>query len=272
MPPLNRHHEDDVGVSSSASSSSSSHSLYHPAPIDSPTSSCINLNDFDRSVDKFAQGFRGGPKKVIIQEQVTIQYIPRHNDWSIEERRNRYYTQEEYFEFKRDVFTTLFYIRNYPDRLDNVLYTGRGVECRDPTIAAKRQQVKQLAWSVVFDEQRQRSCQGEEGQPHDDSCMATMYSNATKPALSEALYLAASDELEVATCCRLDGDENHHYGRSNDGFSDDWISSISLSLSNLSLSRSSTAAFECSYEDDNDCGFAVFGEPTGFDDSWIRGD
>jgi hypothetical protein len=313
MPPLNRYEDNNLVVavadhdSSTSSSTSTTTSLslngyydhhHHPhcPPIDSPTSSCINLNDFDYSNDDAAKyanhdddnnqssSSDSSPKRsrkgVKFHDETSMQYsIPHHTEWTDEERTQRYYTQEEYFAFKSDVFTTLFYIRNYPHRLDNIQYTGRGVECRDPAVAKRRNQIKQVAWSTVFDEQKH---QQQQTSNDTGDWMATMYSNAAKPALREALDLAAADESDVINFREQEETQD-------DAFSDDWISSILLSSSNLS-SSTSTTTIKSSCGDNNqssseqqqqqkgnedngdDCGFVVFGEPSGFDDSWIRGD
>jgi hypothetical protein len=95
--------------------------------------------------------------------------------------------------------------------------------------------------------------------------MATLYSNAAKPSVLEALDLAALDEMEV--------NEFYKQDQANcdcvvEDFSDDWIRSVSSSCGE----QSKNTATKSTTEKEEESGFCVFGDPSGFDDSWLRGD
>ncbi|KAL3894105.1 MAG: hypothetical protein SGARI_007843, partial [Bacillariaceae sp.] len=164
-------------------------------------------------------------------------------------------------------------LRNHPESIDGVAYTIRGVECRDPSIVGRRQRVKQAAWRAVFGEQEARRNDDAHGGscPNDgqDDWMATLYSNASKPSVLESLNLAALDELEVQEFCKMD-QPNCVCGGGDDAFSDDWIRSVSSCGDKPKTAMKATTT--TASEEDEDCGFCVFGGSSGFDDSWLRGD
>lgn len=200
-----------------------------------------------------------------------VQYIAPITEWSEEEHSSRWYTSCEYGNFRRDVFATLYLLRNRPEELDDgVSNTARGIECRDPVLVGRRQHVKQLAWQVVFDEQEalRKDQEGDRRQAED--WMATLYRNAAGPALREALDLAALDERE-ASKIHKENDAKEGLGDDN-SFSDDWISSISShSSSTATKDFSAGASKQVTDDDDEESGFCVFGAASGFDDDWIRG-
>jgi hypothetical protein len=205
------------------------------------------------------------------EELQQVELIAPSSEWSEEEQLSRWHSQEDYGNFRSDVFHTLYLLRNHPESLDGVTYTARGVECRDPAVVGRRQHVKHLAWQAVFDEQEAlRKDASTENSSRQDDWMATLYSSAARPALREALDLAALDEIqakEIHNEGKKQGDVYHD----EDSFSDDWIRSIS------SHSTSSTTSEDSSFVPSNsgdESGFCVFGaaSASGFDDDWIRGD
>ncbi|KAL3920743.1 MAG: hypothetical protein SGILL_003101, partial [Bacillariaceae sp.] len=211
MPPFSEL-EDIGGPSCCPPSASSSAPIGHS----SPTSSCISLDALEGEEDpyKFAcpppidreddddcddERKRNRPRRSVTfdtqrLEQVT--FIEPIHEWEEDERNARWLTQEDYGNFRRDVFHTLYQLRNHPETIDGILYSIRGVECRDPAIIGKRQRYKQEGWRAVFGEQAARRKETTETGKKQD-WMATLYSNAAKPSVLEALDMAALDELEV---------------------------------------------------------------------------
>ncbi|KAL3928046.1 MAG: hypothetical protein SGARI_005150, partial [Bacillariaceae sp.] len=131
--------------------------------LPSPSGSCISLDD----QYKFAQppplereddnGGRCHGRSVSFDTQrIKVHFIEPMSEWSDEERQARWHSPEDYSVFRRDVFHTLYQLRNHPESIDGVAYTIRGVECRDPAIVGRRQRVKQAAWQAVFGEQEAR--------------------------------------------------------------------------------------------------------------------
>mmetsp|Transcript_4245 Transcript_4245/g.7791 ORF Transcript_4245/g.7791 Transcript_4245/m.7791 type:complete len:244 (+) Transcript_4245:222-953(+) len=242
MPPLNRYFDGSTASPS-------------------PTGSCVSFESLRRDdvCFEFAHPSRTSPNSVSFGEAdgiEDVQYLEHHCDWSEEERFSRWYSAEEYAIFRRDASNSLYLLRNCPEKLDGVTNTARGVECRNPAVLGRRQSVKQQAWNAVFEEQK--ACWNN---PDNISvCIAMAYSQVSRPALLEALNMAATDELEVASY-RL---EESQKAAVEAGFADDWISSIS---SGEEYSSSSTEV-----GDGAEFGFCVFGDSSGFDENWLKGE
>ena len=239
--------------------------------LPSPAGSCISIEDY-----KFAQApsereddGRCNRRVSFDTQRVTVRFIEPMSEWTGEERQARWHSQEDYSTFRRDVFHTLYQLRNHPESIDGIAYTIRGVECRDPAIVGRRQRVKQAGWQAVFGEQEARRNRGENRPNDGPDWMATLYSNAARPTVLESLDLAALDELEVKEFYKNDQQPNCACG-TDDAFSDDWIRSVSSCGENPTLPTK--AATATGQQEEEECGFCVFGGSSGFDDSWLRGD
>ena len=241
MPPFNRYQDGEI-------------TTHHRRRSISPTGSCLSLSELEDDHFKFAR--QKSTKSVSFATSCKIEYIERHCEWSEEERICRWYSHKDYANFRKDLYSTLYMIRNHAEVLDDIKYTARGVECRDPAHIGRRQQVKQNAWAAVFEEQNtQRSLNGNHTYQDGSHWIATLYSQAARPALLEALDFAAMDELEVSKYAT----EEKQVDVEDELFSDDWITCIS------SISRPVAAS-------EGQFGFAVFGDTSGFDDDWLEGD
>ncbi|KAG7347426.1 hypothetical protein IV203_016131 [Nitzschia inconspicua] len=268
MPPLNReddHNHHSSGIPSSGARRTTNH--HRPCPI--PNGSCTSLEKLERIKASHSQNNdnekKGSRKRVTFHtgsELRSTKWIASFSEWSPEEQASRWYTQEEYGNLRRDVFHTLYLLRNRPESLDGVSYTARGVECRDPAVVGRRQRYKQLAWQAVFEEQEALRKDGDASGDRD--WLATLYSNAARPALHEALDLAALDEVEANQIYREE--QQRLIPNEDDAFSDDWIRSIS---SHSTDTDDSITGF--SHKHDEESGFCVFGPASAFDDDWIRG-
>jgi hypothetical protein len=270
MPPLNRELtlievEDDQARHRSTSTQSGT--TNDPCP--SPTGSCLSFEELE--VFKFAShshNHQDGRKRVTFKtgnEFQQVRFIEPSIEWLHGEHSARWYSQDDYGNFRRDVFHTLYLLRNRPEGLDGVSYTARGTECRDPSVVERRQRVKLLSWQAVFDEQVARRKDASGKPSGQDDWMATRYSDLARPALREALDLAALDEQEAK---KIHNELSEMEITQDDSFSDDWIRSIS-SHSTSDDSASDLSMHNEGFEDIS--GFCVFGAPSGFDDGWIRG-
>eukprot|EP00536_Pseudo-nitzschia_multiseries_P010913 jgi/Psemu1/307731/fgenesh1_kg.350_\ len=149
-------------------------------------------------------------------------------------------------------------------------HSARGVECRDPIATRRRRQIRKEAQDVVFERQNIQRLQEDEpnGYLH---LVASMYCYASQTAMRMALDTAAQDEIDAN---KIRVEEERLRNESVGYFSHDWISTTSMSRDENSSLGSSIEV--CSTggedEDEDDFGFCVFGEKSGFDDSWLRGD
>lgn len=266
MPPLNRQLtlievEDDHTRQRSTSPPSASTNDRHPCA--SPAGSCLSLDELE--LFKFVSHVRKRVTFKTGKELQQIKFIEPLREWVHGEYSSQWFSQEDYENFRRDVFHTIYLLRNRPECLDGVTFTARGTECRDPAVVERRQRVKRLAWQAVFDEQE--ACRkNASGKPSGrDDWMATIYGDLTRPALREALDLGASDAKESE---RIQNELSKKELTQDDAFSDDWIRSISSHCK-----RDDSASAFSKYEEglDDVYGLCMLGVPSGFDDSWIRG-
>lgn len=241
-------------------------------PLDGrSTHSCIATAASDDVYDEaFKFSHRRRRTSVKFNDTIAqVDFIDHHCEWTQEERSARWHSQGDYACFRRDVFSTVYMLRNHPETVDDTETTARGIECRDPLAVERRQYVKQCAWNAVFEEQHvQRKNREEMSSPFDGEgeWIATLYSHAAKAALREALDFAALDQI-AAINHQMEGKIND----AQDEFNDDWISSIS-SLSPSASSLSSNEESSRAFDSDDEFGFAILGGAPGFDDSWITRD
>lgn len=199
-------------------------------------------------------------KTVCFNDQVEVEYIPSHRDWTGEERLSRWNSDDDYTNFQLDIFNTIYLLRNDPESLDDTCHSARGVECRDPIVRRRRHQWKQEAWDAVFEQQRiQRELKNDTNGYN--YLGASMYYHLAQAATRSAIDFAAQDERDAN---EYQHEDNTCLDEEIDLFSNTWISTVASSQSETS--STSTLVED---PDDEDFGFCVFGEKSGFDNSWL---
>jgi len=256
MPPLNTFDVDEPLVVNRTS----------PNDVRSNSTSSFEreLNDEDHHPWKFAFP-RRRQKSVSFNHQIQVEYLPNREDWSEEEKMSRWNSADDYTNFQLDIFTTVYLLRNDPESIDDACNTSRGVECRDPVATRRRRQIRKEAWDVVLERQNIQRQMNDELNGY-NYLVASMYCHATQTAMRLALDFAVQDELDANKI------RNEDHQRNNEEvyfFDHDWISTIGSSRSE----NSSLSSIEISSGDDDDeFGFCVLGDKSGFDNSWLRGD
>jgi len=220
------------------------------------------LNDLDPAWKFAFPPTKESFKSVSFNDHVRVENLPNRHDWSEEEKKSRWISDNEYTSFKLDVSNTVFLLRNEPESINDTSQSSRGVECRDPLATLRRRNARKEARNIVFEEQKIRRQRVDE---QDDYLFASMYSLLTQNATRQALDFAAQDELD-AKKFQSDMYEPHYVD--NYFFNQDWISSIPTSRENSSLG-STNLSFD---ENDDKFGFCILGDIHGFDNSWLRGD
>jgi len=211
------------------------------------------LNDVDPAWKFAFPPTRKSLKSVSFNGHVRVENLPNRHDWSEEEKKSRWISDNEYTNFKLDVSNTVFLLRNEPESINDTSQSSRGVEYRDPLATLRRRNARKEARNIVFEEQNIRRQNIHE---RDDYLFASMYSILTQNATRQALDLAAQDELD-AKKFQSNGSQPHHVD--NCFFSQDWIGSIPPSHENSTLGSTDLSS------DENDDKF-------GFCNSWLRGD
>lgn len=260
MPPLNK----DLVVEGCLLSQ-------HLDNVSSPTGSCASLGDLNgMHGDKFEHPPRCHRSKKVVSFQTNplqqVHYVKPSSYWTNDERLCKWHSHDDYIIFRQDVFHSLYLLRNHPESFDEKSHTARGIECRHPTTVTRRQSVKQQAWRVVFEAQEALRLELPRDQPESFDWMASKYSNAARPALQEALQFAVLDEIQAKDIYRegVPPAENSTWKQlDDDGFSDDWIRSISSLNDDINVAASKKS--------EKQGGLSVLGAQSGFDDSWIRG-
>lgn len=229
------------------------------------TNSFASELDDDDLVWKYA--FPPAPRKksISFNTQIRVERLPNRYDWSEEERAARWLSPDDYTNFQLDIFNTIYLLRNDPISMDDATHSARGVECRDPIATRRRRQIRKESRDVVIERQfiqRQRKDE-HNGYVH---LVASMYCYASQNAMRLALDIAAQDEID-ANKIRIEKERVHD---DFDFFNDDWVGANTFSEEN-SFSRGNPMELS-SLDYDDDFGFSVFGEKTGFDNSWLRGD
>ena len=206
-------------------------------------------------------------KSVCFNKRVEIEYLPSHYDWTEDERKSRWNSEEDYTNFQVDIFNTIYLSRNAPEALDDTHHSYRGVECRDPIMRRRRRQWKKEAWDAVFLRQAiQRQMNDEtDGYNH---LVAGMYSNASQPSMRAALNLAAQDEIDANQIRSEDNQSRHE--EETDCFSHSWISTTYSSQSDESSWISNSIEASSTSDNSEEVGFCVLGEKSGFDNSWLQ--
>lgn len=207
-------------------------------------------------------------RQVSFNHQVEVQYLPSHYDWSEDEKISRWNSDDDYTNFQLDIFNTVYLLRNDPQSIDDICHSSRGVECRDPIARSRRRQLKREAWCVVFEQQKIQRQMNDEANKY-NYLVASMYCQAAQTAMRLALDFAAQDEINAN---KIQSGQNQHHNEEMDFFDDSWIGTIASSDSENTSLGSST---ELSCGDNNteeDFGFCVWGEQSGFDNSWLRVD
>lgn len=257
MPPLNSFFDEPVFVS---------RDRFDATGVDSPSS-------FDRrSVEvedpwKFAFPPARQQKSVSFFDQAEIQYISSSREWTDEEKRSRWNSDEDYTNFHLDLINTIYLIRNEPESIDDVCHSARGVECRDPIVKKRRRLWKTQAWDVVFEQQKLQRARNEEYSGY-HYLVASLYSHFTQVAMRSAIDTAAQDEIDARN---YQNENEHTQFEETDLFNDTWITSISSSFSeNSSFDNSTEVASVDNSSTDDDFGFYIFGEKSNFDNSWLR--
>jgi hypothetical protein len=270
MPPLNRCTQPEPLDNSSRHSAEAPSSLSYPHDDDVTTNKLSDLH---------------GRKSVAFHETINhVELIDHHRDWSVTERSYRWHSQQDYTKFRQDILSTIYVVRNHPEQIDGEEYTIRGIEGRDQANVERRQQLKQRARSVVFEEQQfQRmntnrilsTSSSSLSLIEGNDWMASQYRQAAKPALQEALDLAVLDQI-AALNYQMEGRVIHTIDEEDDNikdeFNDDWIRSISSSSPTSVTSFSSSATILSMRTSNEAFGFSASGEASGFDDSWITQD
>jgi len=233
---------------------------------DSPSS-------FERELDcedpllKFAFPPRSH-KSVSFNQQVEVKYLSSHHDWSEDERISRWNTDDDYTNFQLDMFNTIYLLRNDPKSIDDTCHTSRGVECRDPIARRQRRKMKQEAWDVVFGRQTiQRQINDEKNGYN--YLVASIYCYTTQAAMRSALNFAAQDEIDAI---KIRNEDNQFRNEEVDFFDHSWISTIASSHYESSSFSSSIELSSGENNSDDEVGFSVLGENSGFDNSWLRVD
>lgn len=256
MPPLNTYVVDDPFINGAGS---------HAILGNNSTSSFgSELND-DDLVWKYA--FHPAPRKksVSFNTQIRVERLPNRYDWPEEERAARWLSPDEYTHFQLDIFNTIYLLRNDPVSMDDATHSARGVECRDPIATRRRRQIRKESRDVVIERQKIQRQRNDEhnGYVH---LVASMYCYASQNAMRLALDIAAQDEID-ASKIRIEEERIHD---EFDFFSHDWVGANTFPGEN-NFSQGNSMELS-SLDDDEDFGFSVFGEKSGFDDSWLRGD
>eukprot|EP00533_Pseudo-nitzschia_delicatissima_P015009 CAMPEP_0197275092 /NCGR_PEP_ID=MMETSP1432-20130617/13490_1 /TAXON_ID=44447 /ORGANISM="Pseudo-nitzschia delicatissima, Strain UNC1205" /LENGTH=259 /DNA_ID=CAMNT_0042740963 /DNA_START=43 /DNA_END=822 /DNA_ORIENTATION=+ len=234
------------------------------AGINSPSS-------FDRTLE--CEGLRlplaflpPREKSVSFNHQAEVEYLPSHRDWTQEERFSRWYSNDDYTHFQLDIYDTIYLRRNDPESIDDTTHSARGVECRDPIVRRRRRQWKQEAWDAVFEQQRIQRKMNNETDGY-NYLVASMYYHLSQPATRAAIDFAARDEIDANEYERQDNtclDEGFV-----DLFNDSWISTVASSHSEGSSNSNLVEGSSVNNGGDEDFGFSVFGEKSGFDNSWL---
>jgi hypothetical protein len=229
-------------------------------------------SSFERELDcedpllKFAFSPRR-QKSVSFNHQVEVKYLPSHYDWSEDEKISRWNSEDDYTNFQLDIFNTVYLLRNDPQSIDDTCHSSRGVECRDPIARRRRRQLKQEAWCVVFERQRIQRQMNDETSGY-NYLVASMYCHATQTAMRLALDFAAQDEIDANKIIR---EENQRQNEEMEFFDHSWIGTIASSNSENS-SLNSSSELSSGVNNNEEFGFCVWGEQSGFDNSWLRVD
>ena len=182
-----------------------------------------------------------------------------------DEKRQCWYDQQDYDEFRSDIAITVCLIQNRSDMLDDIKYTTRGAEIRVPTTLDKRHYWKRQARSSVLKEQQTQNIMG----VYDSEKIAAIYCQCSLQAQFEAVEFASMDRIDANSFYnrqQYPKEEENEQEEIHDGFNDDWITSISSS----SEDSSSVEIYSllCCGAEEHSISFAD--DESGFDDSWIR--
>mmetsp|Transcript_5850 Transcript_5850/g.14584 ORF Transcript_5850/g.14584 Transcript_5850/m.14584 type:complete len:252 (+) Transcript_5850:76-831(+) len=201
-------------------------------------------------------------KSVSFNHEVEVEYLPNRNDWSEEERKSRWNSDDDYKIFHLDVLKTIHLLRNNPESIDDTIHSSRGVECKEPNARRFRRQLKQEALDVVFERQKIQRQSTDDIDGH-SYLIASMYCHTTLRAMRIAIDLATQDEIDAD---KIRMEENQWHDEEADFFSNSWISTCASSDSE----RSSLNLYSFESTLDDDCGFCISGEDGDFDNSWLR--
>jgi len=205
-------------------------------------------------------------KAVCFNDQVEVQYLPNHRDWTEEERFSRWNSDTDYRNFQLDILNTMYLLRNEPESLDDICHSARGVECRDPIVRRRRHQWKQEAWDAVFEQQRIQRENKYDTNGY-NYLVASMYYHLTQAATRSAIDFAAQDERDAN---EYRHEDNPCLDEEMDLFNSTWIGTVASSHSETSSTSTLVEVpSDTNNSDDEDFGFCVFGEKSDFDNSWL---